>query len=97
MSNYSYPKTKEEYWNIVDQHWENLYDILFMYLPKEEVAKADNLRLAKDRKIANLFNDAWFAAPDHRSIHSIPSWHVLCDLCSESYVLYEGEEDLENE
>lgn len=92
----SYPKNKEEWWNLVDQHWENLYNILYMYLPKEEVANADQLRLIKDRKLSSLFQNAWFNAPDSRSIHSIPSWHVLCDLCSENYVLYEGEEDESN-
>lgn len=94
---YSYPKTKEEYWETVDKYWENLFDILYMFLPKEDVTHADHLRLEKNPDISKLFNDAWWAAPDSPSIHSIPSWHVLCDLCSESYLLYEGEEDLENE
>lgn len=87
-----YPHNEEEYWQIVDAHWENLYDILVRFLPREQLKTADNLRLNKDRAIVKLFNDAWWNAPDSGSIHSIPSWHVLCDLCSEAYVLYdEGE------
>ncbi|MGE3320394.1 MAG: hypothetical protein AB7I18_13960 [Candidatus Berkiella sp.] len=97
MSNYSYPKTKEEYWDTVDRYWEDLYDILVRYLPKEDLAKADHYRLEKNPAVSKLFNDAWWNAPDHRSIHSIPSWHVLCDLCSESYLVYEGEEGQEDE
>lgn len=84
---YSYPKTREEYWNIVDAHWENLYNILTSFLPREQLKEADDLRLNKDRRIVKLFNDAWWNAPDNRSIHSIPDWHILCDLCSESCVL----------
>lgn len=84
---YSYPKNKEEWWSNVDRHWEDLYDILYKFLPKEQVAAADQLRLEKSSKLCSLLQDAWFNAPDNRSIHSIPSWHVLCDLCSESYVL----------
>lgn len=90
---YSYPKNEEEYWNIVDSHWDKLYDILACFLPRERLATADNLRLSKDPKIARLFNEAWFNAPDSPSIHSIPAWHVLCDLCSESHVLHEDEEE----
>lgn len=88
--NYSYPTNKEEYWNIVDQHWENLYNILHMYLPQKDLAKADNFRLSKNPEISNLFNKAWENAPDIRGIHSIPSWYVLCDLCSGSYVLHDN-------
>ncbi len=91
---YHYPRTKEEYWNIVDAHWENLYNIMVRYLPKDQLAKADNFRLNKDPAIVHLFNDAWWNAPDNRSIHAIPSWYVLCDLCSESYLLQdEGEQE----
>lgn len=84
---YSYPTTKEEYWSIVDQYWENIFDILNMFLSKEKAVEANNMRLNKDTNIVRLFNSAWSNAPDDCSIHSIPSWHVLCDLCSESYVL----------
>lgn len=92
---YSYPKTKEEYWDIVDRYFQDLYNIMVMFLPKHELAKVDNLRLTKDRELSRLFELTWGNAPDNRSIHNIPAWHVLCDLCSEAYVLYEDE--LENE
>ena len=90
-----YPHNAEEYWQLVDAHWADLYNILAQFLPKEQLKEADTLRLNKDHEIVKLFNDAWWNAPDSRSIHSIPSWHVLCDLCSESYVLYD-ESEMEN-
>lgn len=92
---YHYPTNREEYWQIVEEHWDNLKDILDRFLPAEDVAKAEQMRTDKNRELAHLFNDAWFNAPDNRSIHSIPSWHVLCDLCSESYVLYDEDEEVE--
>jgi hypothetical protein len=36
-----------------------------------------------------ILNDIWLRAPDDSRIHSWPSWHVICDLCSESWVFFE--------
>jgi predicted N-acyltransferase len=88
-----YPKTKEEYWLLVDAHWEDLYNILFSFLDKNELSKADNLRLTKNSDLSFLFQHAWENAPDSKSIHYIPGWNILCNLCSESYVLYEDYND----
>lgn len=45
-------------------------------------------------RLLRYFNGAWRMAPDDRSIHSIPGWGVLCDLCSEDWVFNsEGEKD----
>jgi hypothetical protein len=90
---YSYPKTKEEYWNAVDAHWADIYNILVRFVPKEKLVEADHLRLTKDSDIVHLFNDAWWNAPDSPSIHYIPGWNVLCDLCSESYLIHEESEE----
>jgi hypothetical protein len=89
---YSYPKTNEEYWNVVDKYWEDIYNILFTFLPKDQLKDADTFRTLKDPEIARLFNAAWANAPDSPHIHSIPSWHILCDLCSEDFLLYETED-----
>jgi hypothetical protein len=91
---YHYPKNAEEYWMIIDIYWADLYNILAMFLPSEQLSQADNLRLNKDRGITKLFNDAWWLAPDSPGIHKIPSWHVFCDLCSEAGVLYENDEEI---
>jgi hypothetical protein len=87
-----YATNKNEYWQIVDANWTDLYNILVTYLPKEELATADNLRINQDRELSSLFENAWFAAPDHPHIHNIPGWHILCNLCSEAHVLWEDGE-----
>jgi hypothetical protein len=86
-----YPTNKEEYWIFVDRHWEDLYDIIYRFAP-ELCKDADNYRLNQDAKLAGIFQTAWANAPDSPSIHYLPSWNVLCDLCSESYVLFDYDE-----
>ena len=56
---------------------------------REVVEKAKNDR---DPILARYLSACWEAAPDDRSIHSIPGWDVLCNLLSEEYVLDEEEE-----
>lgn len=88
---YSYPRTAEEYWNVVDAHWTNLEAILEKFIDATTLKNKNpnELRLNRSTDLVRLFSEAWCNAPDNRSIHSIPSWGVLCDLCSESYVLGE--------
>lgn len=38
--------------------------------------------------LSDFLQKAWSAAPDSERIHSWPSWHVLCDLCSEGWVFH---------
>ena len=42
--------------------------------------------------LAHLLGEVWFGIPESRDAHSLPAFGVLCDLCSESYVL-EPEQD----
>ena len=82
-------ETREDWWELVDARWSDLYNILVRYVPGDQLLNADNLRLQQDDELASLLEQAWANAPDSPHIHHIPSWHTLCDLCSESYVLYE--------
>lgn len=50
----------------------------------------DQLRKDRSNRLQDLFQSLWAAAPDTGDIHARPAWGVLCDLCSEAYVLYEG-------
>lgn len=103
---YSYPKNDVEWWTNVKTYWKDLFAILDMFLPTEEHEDRDGnilvdslgvyitkLKEEQDPELARYFSAAWAAAPDNRSIHSIPSWHVLCDLCSESDVLHDAPEE----
>jgi len=51
-----------------------------------------HLRDVKDTKLCRYFAAAWCLASDAYA-WSVPGWGQLCDLCSEEYVLYEGEVD----
>jgi hypothetical protein len=81
-----YPTTKEEYFQLIDRHWADLINIICKYNP-QKAEEAANYRLSKDPQIDHIFQDTWFNAPDSPHIHSIPGWGILCNLCSESYVL----------
>jgi hypothetical protein len=88
FSNYIYPDSKESYWATVDRYWPQIKNIVLMFTLLDE----DELdRCVKERSpaIGSIFNNAWFKAPDDGRIHLIPAWHIFCDLCSESYLLYE--------
>ena len=99
-----YPETKEEWWRMVDENWTDLFNIMWRFLPmdsyedlegnltdkslSEEIIK---LKESQNSKLASYFQATWSAAPDNPSIFEIPKWLLLCDLCSENYVLYEDE------
>lgn len=55
-----------------------------------QVFDLEQLKTDRDDSLAGIFSDTWFGAPESSSVHSVPKFGLLCDLCSESYVL--GEE-----
>jgi hypothetical protein len=96
------PTNKEEWWKSLEENWDNILHIFYQFLPMHEhcdyknnitaiplSSTIQNLKNTRNSEIARYLNRAWAAAPDHISIHSIPSWGELCDLCSEEYCLYE--------
>ena len=105
-----YPTTKEEYWEIIDEHWDALLGVIGSYLPLNsmEIINEENcevvpsekemwrhiLKLKEDRDphIARYFFAVWDAAPDQPYIHQ-GAWDILCNLCSEEYVLDENEDN----
>jgi hypothetical protein len=97
-------ESRRSWWLAVEERWEDLLDIMRRFLPTEGYEDRDGKILEKplwmklvslkenlDPELARYFHAAWAAAPDDRSIHSLPSWGVLCDLCSEDYVLHDEE------
>jgi hypothetical protein len=49
--------------------------------PDEQAIEAKDKRDAE--KLLRLFNQAWFGVPESMGAWSIPSFDLLCDLCSD--------------
>ena len=99
---YHAPTTKADYWQLVDEWWPELMEIMECYANLSNHVEIDGkleaktLRvyieeLKRDRnpEIARQFNRVWMAAPDNGSIHAHTGWNTFCDLCSEDWCLYE--------
>jgi hypothetical protein len=95
-------RTKQDWWDCVNENWADLLQILYRFLPLHDNLDRDGQILAhpvavkvvklkenQDDELARYFHAAWAAAPDSPGIHRIPCWGVLCDLCSEEYVIWE--------
>lgn len=88
--------TPEDWWRALEVHSENIQrciELVYVkpdkFLPiKKELVEAFEARDAE--KAHGILVQTWNDAPDRPYIHGWPSWHILCDLCSESSVLYEG-------
>lgn len=89
IKDYFCPISKEGYWETVDQYWDKIVNILSQFLGSASVSHATILKESKNPRLAEYFQAAWFAAPDDGKIHLIPAWEILCDLCSESYLIFD--------
>lgn len=102
---YKSPTNAKEYLNIVDAHWDDLFHILNVYLPTFARYDIDNtliphnktlgehileLKKVRNPRLVRMLNAGWFACPDYKASEGEHTgWNILCDLCSEEYVLYE--------
>lgn len=82
-----YPKTKEDWITLCVDNWHNLYKIIGMYNINNTVKAALLFREEKWKDLATILNQTWENAPDSPHIYKIPAWGILCDLCSERYLL----------
>jgi hypothetical protein len=96
-----YPKTAEEWWRNVDAWWAELLNLINMFnirlsdLPplktghmKPAGVVLEKMRAERNIELSNILETTWAAAPDNGVIHGLEAWGILCDLCSESHVLY---------
>lgn len=101
IKNYVCPTTYNEYWMTVNTYWSDLLNIMLMYLPeyvevhrrfelKKTAVFVTELMQTKDIRLVDKFQQTWTSAPDDGYIHSIKGWGILCDLCSESYLVCEN-------
>jgi len=77
-----------DWWGNVDEHWNDLVNIIGMYrdVRPDEFKRIEEMKDNRDEALWSIFQRAWSDAPDKPYIHEIPSWYVLCDLCSEGWV-----------
>ena len=85
-------RNREEYFSLAEQYREELFDIIVDFSGRDNAEEFLLFLNERSNSIASVLHQAWSDAPDKPWIHSIPGWHVLCDLCSEDYVLYEDGE-----
>lgn len=103
---YHYPRNAEEWWNNVYDWWPELMELFATYLPTTKHSTIhgeilttplhvhlEKLKHDKDKRLEDYFHATWSVAPDHGSIHAQKAWDVLCDLCSECYVLHDEDEE----
>jgi len=117
----SYPKTKEEWWELVDENWENLRKLISRFHPRKGKKFNDNfiitapvpekirlqqvkeilkenfpvdilqyievLRSNRDTKLLRIVENTWWGLPESVEVRDFPGFGVLCDLCSEAYLL----------
>jgi hypothetical protein len=106
----SYPKTKEEWWQMLDENWPDLLDILYRWIGMDDRENVDGkitnearaveierMRKEHNPAIVRYLSAAWCNAPDVMGLHSIPGWNMLCDLCSEEYLLHDEREPEQEE
>ena len=88
----SAPRNREEYFSLAEQYRDDLSDIIAEFSGRDNAEKFLLFLNERSNSIASVLPRVWSDAPDRLWIHSIPGWDVLCDLCSEDYVLYEDGE-----
>ena len=86
-----YPKTKEDWIQVFETWWDpELLNIVKKYNDNHFVVIAKYLKEQKDYlALSNVLHTTWCNAPDSITIHSDPGWDVLCDLCSDCYLIEE--------
>ena len=88
----SAPETREEYFFLAERFQDELFNIITDFSGRDNAEEFLLFLNERSNSIASIFHQAWRDAPDKPWIHSIPGWHVLCDLCSEDYILDEAGE-----
>lgn len=90
LADYKYAQTAQQWWDILKDWWDEITAIWYKFIPdtpSPEILLAARKR--RDPALVRFCHVAWMNAPDNGTIHAIPGWEVLCDLCSECHVLYD--------
>ena len=97
-------ETKDDWWTLLETSWSNILDMAVQVgaplgqnidldgkdMPISLLKQMEDAKTAKNWEVLSIFfNKVWWMLPDESSIHSIPGFHSLCDLCSETWVFQE--------
>ncbi len=96
----NWPKTKDKWWALVDEHWPDLVSLLHRFIGMNDhenidgkltieprAVEIERMKRERNPRLARYLNGAWGNAPDVPGLSEITGWDLLCDLCSEEYVL----------
>lgn len=53
------------------------------------ITNVDDVTVQQAETVFMFYQRIWEELPDHIKIHSLPFFDILCDLCSESYLVME--------
>jgi hypothetical protein len=82
-----YPETEEEYRRLVDLYWKDLVYLAHRF-SKHTEREMLKLKEKDDLEgLSRIFHKIWWGMPDQEWVRIEPGFFVLCDLCSEDYVL----------
>lgn len=102
-----YPRNEYEWWLILDNIWDDVLVIAQnVGCPLEQPAGENiaetwlqyitRLKSERSEELADFLEMVWDSAPDKPHIRKWKNWFRLCDLCSESHVLYPKDDDPDN-
>lgn len=99
----AWPKTKDEWWILVDEHWADLLSLMHRFIGMNDfenidgkitqeprVIEIEKMKRDRDPKLVRYLNGVWCNAPDVIGLWELVGWELLCDLCSEETVLDEN-------
>jgi len=99
----NWPKTKDEWWALVDEHWADLLSRMHRFIGMNDFENIDGkitqdpraveiekMKADRDSRLVSYLNGVWLNAPDVAGLSEITGWGLLCDLCSEGSVLDEN-------
>jgi len=78
-----YAKNLDEWWFLVTHYWGDLLGFLQRLGPEKLVGAKRAFENKEARNMHGYLHKAWEALPDHPSIHAMPGFYSLCDLCSD--------------
>jgi hypothetical protein len=89
-------ETPEDWWTGFERIIPSMTTLQQLVWDEEKWSESELRNIEKNHQQSDallVVNTIWVAAPDKAYIHTWPDWHNLCDLCSESWVFEENENE----